>query len=81
MFSSRLEQRRKVRRFAVLVAVTVLIIGIALVAVVAVQGFDFLGVAEASRMPMVMATLAAVAGVFVLSLVAYLAVRIFSRVE
>ncbi len=81
MFSSRLEQRRKVRRFAVLVAVTVLIIGIALIAVVAMQGFDFLGAAEADRLPLGLAVLGALAGLLVLSLVAYVAVRVFSRVE
>lgn len=80
MFSSRLEQRRKVRRFAILVATTVLVLGIALIAVVAVQGFDLLGAAEADRMPMVLAVLAAFAGLLVLSFVAYVVVRIFSRV-
>ncbi len=81
MFSSRLEQRRKVRRFAVLVAVTVLIIGIALIAVVAMQGFDLLGAAEADRLPLGLAVLGALAGLLVLSLVAYVAVRVFSGVE
>jgi len=81
MFSSRLEQRRKVRRFAVLVAITVLIVGIALIAVVAMQGFDLLGAAEADRMPLGLAVLGALAGLLVLSLVAYVAVRVFSRVE
>jgi len=81
MFSSRLEQRRKVRRFAVLVAITVLIVGIALIAVVAMQGFDLLGAAEADRLPLGLAVLGALAGLLVLSLVAYVAVRVFSRVE
>jgi energy-converting hydrogenase Eha subunit A len=81
MFSSRLEQRRKVRRFAILVAFTVLVIGIGLIAVVAVQGFDLLGAAEADRMPLGLAVLGALAGLLVLTLVAYAAVRIFSRVD
>ena len=81
MFSSRLEQRRKVRRFAALVAVTVLIIGIALITVVAMQGFDLLGAAEADRLPLGFAVLGALAGLLVLSLLAYVAVRVFSRVE
>ena len=81
MFSSRLEQRRKVRRFALLIAVTVLATGIALIAVVAVQGFDFLGVADADRMPLGLAVLAAFACVLVLSFFAYLAVRLFSRID
>jgi hypothetical protein len=81
MFSDKLEKRRKARRFAVLVAVTVLLAGIVLIAIVAVQGFDLLGAAEADRMPMVLATLAAFGGLLVLSLIAYMAVRIFSRVS
>ena len=81
MFSSRLEQRRKVRRFAILVAVTVLLAGIGLIAVVAMQGFDLLGAAEADRMPLGLAVLGALAGLVVLSLAAYVAVRVFSRVE
>jgi hypothetical protein len=81
MFSSRLEQRRKVRRFALLVAVTVLLAGIALIAVVAMQGFDLLGAAGADRQPLGLAVLGALAGLLVLALVAYVALRVFSRVE
>jgi len=81
MFSSRLAQRRKVRRFAVLVAITVLLAGIGLIGVVAIQGFDLLGVAEADRMPLGLAVLGALAGLLVLSLAAYVAVRVLSRVE
>ncbi len=81
MFSSRLERRRKIRHFARLVAVTVLLIGVALITVVAIQGFDFLGAAEADRMPLGLAVLAALACVFLLSVFAYLAVRILSRVD
>jgi nitrate reductase gamma subunit len=80
MFSSKLEQRRKARRFALLVAVSVLLIGVALISVVAVQGFDMLGVAEADRMPVVMAIGAAFGGLLVFSIVAYIAARIVTRV-
>lgn len=79
MFSSRLERRRKARRFAVLVAITVLVAGLGLIAVVAVQGFDLLGAAEADRVPLGLAVLGALAGLLVLSLAAYAAVRVFSR--
>lgn len=81
MFSNRLEQRRKVRRFAILVAISVFLIGIGLVAVVAMQGFDLLGAAEADRMPLGFAVLGALAGVLVLSVAAYIAVRVFSRID
>ena len=81
MFSSRLERRRQVRHFGLLVAVTIFAMGIGLVGVFAVQGFEFLGIAEANRLPLGMAVLGAVGGVFVLSFLAYGAVRIFSRIE
>ena len=81
MFSSRLERRRQVRRFARLVAVTVFVIGLGLVAVFAIQGLDFLGIAEADRLPLGAVVLAAVGGVLALSLLAYVAVRMFSRID
>ena len=80
MFSAKLEKRRKARRFALLIAATVLIVGLGLIAMVAVQGFDLLGAAEADRMPMVFAILGALAGLVFLSLVAYAAARIYGRV-
>mgnify|MGYP001827096181 CR=1 FL=1 len=80
MFSLKLEKRRKARRFALLIAVTVLILGLGMIAVVAVQGFDLLGAAEADRMPMVLAVLGALAGLVFLSLIAYAAARIYGRV-
>ena len=54
MFSSKLEKRRKVRRFALLIAATVLVVGLALIAVVVaffvwtetVLGFSDLGQLE-----------------------------------
>ncbi|MEM7398156.1 MAG: hypothetical protein AAGF48_02930 [Pseudomonadota bacterium] len=81
MFSSRLERRRQVRRFARLVALTVFVIGLGLVGVFAVQGFDFLGIAEANRLPLGVAVLGAIGAVFALSLLAYAAVRAFSRID
>lgn len=80
MFSAKLEKRRKARRFAVLIAVTVLLVGLGLIGIVAVQGFDLLGAAEADRMPMVLAVLGALGGLVFLSLAAYAAVRIYGRV-
>jgi fatty acid desaturase len=81
MFSSRLERRRQVRRFARLVGVTVFVIGLGLVGVFAVQGFDFLGSAEADRLPLGAVVLAAIGAVFALSLIVYVAVRMFSRID
>jgi len=81
MFSSRLERRRQVRRYALVTAAAVLAIGIAFVAMVAIQGFDFLEVADADRMPLGFAVLGALGAVVALSLVAYAAVRLFSRID
>jgi len=80
MFSGRLERRRKNRRWAAVVAATLLAVGIAVIAVVAVRGFDMLGVAEADWKPMVLGVLIALAGLIVLCLVAYMAIRIYGRV-
>ncbi len=81
MFSSRLERQRQVRRFAKLVGFTVFVVGLGLVAVFAVQGFEFLGIADADRLPLGVAVLGAIGGVLGFSLVAYVLVRIFSKVE
>lgn len=79
MFSGRLERRRKNRRWASVVAAVVLAVGLAVIAVVAMQGFDMLGAAEADWKPMVLGVLIALAGLIVLCLLAYMAVRIYGR--
>ncbi|MEM7192290.1 MAG: hypothetical protein AAF405_05390 [Pseudomonadota bacterium] len=81
MFSSRLERRRQAHRFAQLVGLTVCAVGLALVAVFAVQGLDFLGIAEANRLPLGKVILGAIGVVIVLSLLAYGIVRLFSRID
>ncbi|MGD2025010.1 MAG: hypothetical protein PVJ46_06320 [Methyloceanibacter sp.] len=81
MFSSRLERRRQVRRFARLVGFTVFVVGLGFVAVFAVQGFEFLGIADADRLPLGVAVLGAIGAVLGFSLLAYLLVRIFSKIE
>jgi hypothetical protein len=81
MFSSRLERQRQVRRFARLVGFTVFVVGLALVGIFAVQGFEFLGIAGADRLPLGVAVLGAIGGVLGFSLLAYVLVRIFSKIE
>jgi hypothetical protein len=81
MFSSRLERQRQVRRFARLVGFTVFVVGLALVGIFAVQGFEFLGIADADRLPLGVAVLGAIGGVLGFSLLAYVLVRIFSKIE
>ena len=69
------------RRFARLVGFTVFVVGLALVGIFAVQGFEFLGIADADRLPLGVAVLGAIGGVLGFSLLAYVLVRIFSKIE
>jgi len=75
MFSPRLERRRQFNRLAVLVAATLLVVGIALIAVWAVLAFDMLKAAEADRTPIITGVLIALAVLLVLCLIAYAAIR------
>ena len=75
MFSTRLERRREFNRLAVLVAATLLAIGIVLI----VRAFDMLGAAEADRAPIITGVLIALAVLVVLCLIAYAAVRAVGR--
>jgi hypothetical protein len=79
MFSTRLERRRKFNRLAVLVAATLLAVGITLIAIWAVQAFDMLGAAEADRAPIIIGVLIALAALFLLCLIAFAAVRAVGR--
>jgi amino acid transporter len=72
MFSTRLERLRQFKRLAVLVAATLLAVGIALIAVWAVRAFNMLGAAEADRAPIIIGVLMALAVPVVLCLIAYL---------
>lgn len=80
MFSGRLERRRKNRRWAVVVAATVLAVGLPVIGVVAIRGFDMFG-ADADWQPMALGVLIAVAGLVALCIVAYVAVRAYGRVR
>jgi len=80
MFSDKLDRRRKIHRWAVVVAATLLAAGLAVIGLVAVQGFDMLAVAEADRAPVLLGAAIALAGLLVLCLVAYTAVRVYARV-
>lgn len=80
MFSDKLERRRKIHRWAVVVAATLLAAGIAVIAIVAIEGFDMLAAAEADRGPVFLGAAVALAALFVLCLFAYAAVRVYGRV-
>ena len=79
MFSTRLERRRRLSRLAVLVAAAMLAVGIALIAVWAVQAFDMLGAAEVDRAPIIIGVLIALGVLVVVCLIAYAAVRAIGR--
>ena len=80
MFSAKLERRRKNHRLAILVAVTLFAVGIGLIAIGAVRGLDMLAAADADRSPIILGVLIALAGLGVLCLIAYAAVRAYGRV-
>ena len=79
MFSTRLERRRQFNRLAVLIAATLLVVGIALIAVWAVRAFDLFQAAEADRTPIITGVLIALDVLLVLCLIAYAAVRAVGR--
>ena len=62
-----------------LVAETLLAVGIALIAVWAVRALDMLGAAEANVAPVIIGVLIALAVLVVLGLIAYAAVRAVGR--
>lgn len=81
MFSWKLEHRRKVNRWALVVAVTLLAVGVAVIAFWTVSAFDMLSAVEADRTPVIMSVLIASAGLLVLCIAAYIAVRVVGRMR
>jgi polyferredoxin len=79
MFSAKLERRRRIHRWAVIVAATVLACGLALIAIWAAQAYDMLGTVEAGLAPVILSVLIALAGLLVLCFGAYTAVRVYGR--
>lgn len=79
MFSAKLERRRKIERFAAVVAATVLAAGLAVIAIVAVQAFDMAEAMETGPAPVLLGAGIAFAGLLVLCLLAYMAVRVYGR--
>lgn len=80
MFSAKLERRRQFNRLAVLTAVAVLAAGIAAIAFVAMRASTLLEGAEAeSTTPIMLLVAVALAGLLVLCLVVYAAIRIAGR--
>jgi len=80
MFSATLERRRRIHRWAVVVAATLLAVGIGLIAIWAVRAFYMLEAVEADRAPIIIGVLIALAGLVVLCLIAYGAIRAYGRI-
>lgn len=80
MFSDKLERRRRIHRWAVVVATTVLACGLALIAIWAARAYDMLGAVEAGLGPIILSVLIALAGLLVLCFAAYTAVRVYGRI-
>ena len=79
MFSPKLERRWRFHRLAILVAATLFAAGIALIVIWAVRASTMLEAADADRAPIIIGVLIALAGLLVLCLIAYGALRAFGR--
>jgi hypothetical protein len=79
MFSATLERRRRINRWALAVAATLLAIGVPLIVIWAVRAYDMLGIVGANRMPIVFSVLVAIVGLLILCLVAYASIRAYGR--
>lgn len=80
MFSDKLERRRKNQRLAMLFAVTLFVVGIGLIVIAGLRGFDMLAATDADPGAIVLGVLVALAGLFALCLIVYAAIRAFGRV-
>jgi p-aminobenzoyl-glutamate transporter AbgT len=79
MFSAKLERRRQFSRQAMLVAATLFVGGIVLIAMWAVRASSMLAAAEADRAPIIIGVLIALACLFALCLLVYGVLRAFGR--
>jgi hypothetical protein len=79
MFSDTLERRLRFHRLAILVAATLLAVGIALIVIWAVRASSMLEAADADRAPIIFGVPIALTGLLVLCLIAYGAIRAFGR--
>jgi hypothetical protein len=79
MFSAKLERRRQFHRLAIVVAVTVFVVGSVLIVIGAMRAFTLLEAADANSTPIILGIMIALACLLVLSLIAYGVVRAFGR--
>jgi hypothetical protein len=79
MFSAKLERRQRFHRLAILVTATLFAAGIVIIAIGTIKVSEMLAAADADRAPIIFGVLIALAGLMVLCLIAYAAVRAFGR--
>ena len=79
MFSAKLERRRQFHRLAIVVAVTVFVVGSVLIVIGAMRAFTLLVAADANSTPIILGIMLALACLLILSLIAYSVVRAFGR--
>ena len=75
MFSSTLGRRRKFHQLGIVVAATLFVAGVALIAISTMRGLDMFQVIEADRAPVIAGMLIAVAALCLLCVISYYIVR------
>ena len=81
MFSPKLERRWRLQRLAIWVAATVFVAGIVLIVIWALHASSMLEAAGVDRTPIIAGVLFALAGLLLVCLIAYGAVRAFERLS
>ena len=75
MFSRTLGRRRKFHQLGIVVAATLFVAGVALIAISTMRGLDMFQVIEADRAPVIAGMLIAVAALGLLCVISYYIVR------
>lgn len=76
MFSSTLERRRSFHQLGIIVAVTLFVAGLVLLAALTIRGLDMFHVVEADRAPIIAGMFIGLAALGLLCLIAYYTVRV-----
>ncbi len=80
LFSSKIEERRRYQVLAVSVTATLFLAGLGLIGFGAFRGFDMFVGTDADRTPIMLGVLIALAGLLVVCLIVYGAIRAYGRV-
>jgi uncharacterized membrane protein (DUF485 family) len=79
MFSAKLERREQFQRLAIFAAASVFLVGSGLIAFGAMRAFTLFEGAEANSTQIILGILLALAGLIVLCVITYVAVRVIGR--